>query len=219
MGYTTDFTGSVTISPPLNAEEVAYLKKFNETRRMERTKGPYYCGEGDFGQDREDDIINYNGPPAGQPGLWCQWEVSEDGFEICWDGGEKFYDSVEWMAYLIDHFLADTPLAKSELPFLTGGHTVNGTIEAQGEDGDDFWKLVVTDNVVSRVTGRVTFEDEEPEAADLTPEQDALARTRIHIRLLRQHADEQFDGKSELTIRRESMEVLLRDLEEAAGIR
>ena len=28
MGYTTEFDGGVSISPPLNAREIAYLRKF-----------------------------------------------------------------------------------------------------------------------------------------------------------------------------------------------
>ena len=71
MGYTTDFTGSIAISPPLNAEEIAYLHKFNETRRMDRKNGPYFVdGTGDYGQGRDPDIRDYNKAPAGQPGLW-----------------------------------------------------------------------------------------------------------------------------------------------------
>ena len=36
MGYTTEFDGSVSISPPLNAHEIAYLRKFAASRRMDR---------------------------------------------------------------------------------------------------------------------------------------------------------------------------------------
>jgi hypothetical protein len=32
MGYTTEFAGSVSISPPLNAHEIAYLRKFAASR-------------------------------------------------------------------------------------------------------------------------------------------------------------------------------------------
>ena len=32
MGYTTEFDGSVSISPPLNAHEIAYLRKFAASR-------------------------------------------------------------------------------------------------------------------------------------------------------------------------------------------
>ena len=51
MGYTTEFDGSVSISPPLNAHEIAYLRKFAASRRMDRARGPYFVdGSGPFGQ-------------------------------------------------------------------------------------------------------------------------------------------------------------------------
>lgn len=36
MGYTTDFWGQFSCSPPLAEEHREYLKAFNDTRRMER---------------------------------------------------------------------------------------------------------------------------------------------------------------------------------------
>jgi hypothetical protein len=42
MGYTTEVEGSVSISPPLNAHEIAHLRKFAASRRMDRTRGPYF---------------------------------------------------------------------------------------------------------------------------------------------------------------------------------
>lgn len=148
MGYTTDFSGQIAIEPPLSAEEIAYLQKFNRTRRMNTTKGPYYVERGgDFGQSHDADVIDYNHPPEGQPGLWCNWTPTDDGTAIEWDGGEKFYDSPEWMQYLIDHFIGHAPIAGPQLPFLKT-HTLNGRIEAVGEDPDDRWVLIVEDNVV-----------------------------------------------------------------------
>lgn len=163
MGYTTDFEGRVTIEPPLNPHEVAYLRHFNQTRRMRRHNGPYYLGTGFHGQDHQPDIIDYNSPDPTQPGLWCNWTPTDDGTGIEWDGGEKFYNSVEWMQYLINTFLrpgADLQreLAKpnigrcypTEFAHFTFDHIVNGRIEAQGEDGDDVWALVVDDNRAAR---------------------------------------------------------------------
>ncbi len=150
MGYNTEFSGSVKVEPPLNPEEIAFLNKFSQTRRMQRTRGPYFVdGQGFLGQGPDPDIENYNYPPEGQPGLWCHWAPSEDGATIRWDGSEKFYDSPEWMEYLLDHFLKPGALAKAQLPFLQANHIVQGVIEAQGEDPDDHWELVVQDNVVS----------------------------------------------------------------------
>lgn len=157
MGYTTDFEGSVAIEPPLNAAEISFLSQFNQTRRMARKLGPYYVGgTGSYGQGHDPDIINFNEPPRGHPSLWCQWTPTEDGAEIVWDEGEKFYGSAEWMTYIIDHFLKPGCLAQKELPFLQGNHTCNGVIYAQGEDPSDIWRLIVTDNQVDVQTGTVT---------------------------------------------------------------
>lgn len=159
MGYTTEFSGSINVDPPLNEAEIDYLKRFAESRRMKRKNGPYYIGTGSSGQDQEPDIEDYNRPPDGQPGLWCQWVPNDNGTEIEWDGGEKFYNSPEWMQYIIDHFLAPGAKAKSELPFLQANHVLNGEIEAQGEESDDRWLLVVKDNKVTTKAGRIVYGD------------------------------------------------------------
>jgi hypothetical protein len=174
MGYTTEFSGTVSVVPPLNAAEVAYLRRFSGTRRMGRTKGPYYVDAGGFaGQDRGEDIHDYNSPPAGQPGLWCHWVPTDDGSGIEWDGGAKFYHAEAWMQYVIDHFLR--PAATASTNVIDGGqfsdftfdHVLNGAIDAQGEVSDDRWRLVVKDNVVWRIDAVITF-PEDPEETDTT---------------------------------------------------
>ena len=151
MGYTTDFEGKLEITPPLNETEVKYIKKFNDTRRMERGNGPYYVGGGGFaGQDHEPDIINFNRPDPTQPTLWCQWTVSDDGTKLMWDGGEKAYYMAEFLDYIIAHFLGKEPIAKevNEHFHFLQGHTISGIIMARGEDMGDFWQIGVIDNVV-----------------------------------------------------------------------
>lgn len=166
MGYDTEYTGRVTVSPPLNAAEIGYLRKFAGTRRMHRGKGPYFVdGAGFAGQGSDADVLDHNAPGEGQPGLWCKWEPTEDGTAIEWNYAEKFYDGEEWMAYLIDHFLAPDAAA-SHAPAevaayftdFTFDHILNGEIEAQGDEPEDHWLLIVKDNVVSSV--------ELPEAED-----------------------------------------------------
>ncbi|MDE1673825.1 hypothetical protein [Nocardia gipuzkoensis] len=162
MGYTTDFEGSVTVTPPLNASERTYLLRFAQTRRMDRTRGPYFVdgtdGESEHGQGHDSDIRDYERPPAGQPSLWCGWVPTEDGTAIEWDGVEKFRDSEVWMQYLIDHFLRSGGRAEGHQGFedFTFDHVVNGVIHAQGEDSEDAWDLIVTDNAV-------TVDDTSPE--------------------------------------------------------
>jgi hypothetical protein len=175
MGYTTDFDGSVSVTPPLNPYEINYLRKFAETRRMVRDNGPYFVdGSGFFGQGHDPDIRDYNTAPPEQPELWCKWHPTEDGTVIEWDGGEKFYNAEEWLAYLIDTFLKPGATVQAELadPVLgrtypeafahfTFDHEVNGTIDAQGEDPEDRWRLVVTANVVSRQQAHIVWDDAE----------------------------------------------------------
>jgi hypothetical protein len=162
MGYTTEFTGAVTVEPPLNEHEISYLRRFVGTRRMDREQGPYYCGTGFAGQDEEPDILDYDKAGFGQPGLWCRWEPTDDGRRIQWGGAEKFYNSEEWMAYLIRTFLMPGAVLSEELAagfegryyapefeYFTFDHVVNGVIDADGEEVDDVWQLIVTDNEVT----------------------------------------------------------------------
>lgn len=168
MGYTTDFTGEVTVEPPLNEHEISFLTAFNKTRRMARARGPLFVkgsdGEWGRGQGHDDDVLDFNEEPPDQPGLWCQWVPNDEGTTIKWDEGEKFYEADRWMAYIVYRLLA--PSAKAyiaqhigedeRLQHFTCDHSVNGTISAQGEDSDDRWDLVVKDNVVRVVSYEAT---------------------------------------------------------------
>ena len=109
------------------------------------------CGQGDDGS-----VIDHNCPAGqvgfaqgrvakGQPGLWCGWCITEDGKFLEWDGGEKFYNYVEWLEYLIKNF------------FEPWGHKLNGTITWVGEDNSDLGKIEVKKNVVTVKAGTVTY--------------------------------------------------------------
>lgn len=139
MGYTTDFQGHLEIHPPLPAPLVQYINKLAHTRRMMRSlpahfgvDGEFYVGAGGFkGQSVDASVVDNNRPPSTQPSLWLQWVISEDGTKLEWDGSEKFYSYVEWLAYLYKEIIA--PL----------GHTLGGTIRWRGEDFDDVGKIIV----------------------------------------------------------------------------
>lgn len=163
MGYTTEFNGTFKVEPPLNLAEVTYLKEFAGSRRMKRHSGPYTAdtSDGDYGQARTSDIIEYNRPPPCQPGLWCQWEPTEDGTGIEWNECEKFYEATAWIKYIIEHFLKEGCLAKKVDPekfkeFVP--HVVRGSVNAEGEDSGDLWQINIVDNVVSTKTGMVTYD-------------------------------------------------------------
>lgn len=166
MGYTTEFSGRIKVSPPMSAAEVKYINAFANSRRMDREAGPYFVGgSGAFGQGHDPDIRDHNHPDESQPSLWCQWVASDEGDYIEWDGGEKFYEAGKWMQYIIDHFLGTNPIAKNAnsewLSEHLQGHTCNGIIEAQGEEPDDQWALEVQNNRVSVVAAGSTLPEPE----------------------------------------------------------
>ena len=174
MGYTTDFSGQFTITPALSAAQAAYINAFSGTRRMKRDsavtaarpdpvraavglpvgdEGGYFVGAGGMAGQEEEwgagqavGVLEYNTPPAGQPGLWCQWVVSDDGAALEWDGGEKFYDYVEWLEYLVQHFIA---------PW---GSVLAGEVQWSGEDRSDQGIIYAKDNKVAAVADTVTNE-------------------------------------------------------------
>ena len=187
MGYTTEFTGSIAVVPPLNEHEIGYLRRFAAARHMTRDLGPYYCGS-DEEADSDQDIRNPNEPMAEQPGLWCHWEPLGDGSAIAWNGLEKFYDANEWMAYLIRVFLAPGAQLQSELTdrrngwyyapefaHFTFNHVLDGTIDAQGEEYEDTWQITVTAGTVTAVrTGEegwdIYDEEDDDDEDEPTPE-------------------------------------------------
>lgn len=94
-----------------------------------------------FDYKDDESIINHNLQPETQPGLWCQWIPSSDGTKIEWGEGEKFYNYIEWLQYLISNFL---------IPW---GYRLNGDVSFQGEDEDDNGIIVVTDNIITVQNG------------------------------------------------------------------
>ncbi len=161
MGYTTTFQGQFNLDKPLSEPDKKYLIAFNESRRMKRDEsivstlkdpirknvslpvgvdGGYFVGGmGFMGQGEDKSVVEYNNPPTGQPALWCKWTPNEDGTAILWDGAEKFYGYVEWIEYLIKHFLA---------PW---GYTLNGSVTWQGEEHGDTGSILITNNEVKIV--------------------------------------------------------------------
>lgn len=147
MGYDTEFRGGFELDKPLSPEHKEYLTKFSETRRFskkaERFSDPIrekvglpYGSQGCYSLVDCEDVLDYNCPPEGQPVLWCHWVPNDDGTEIVWDEGEKFYGYVTWLEYLIAHFLK---------PW---GYVLNGECDWRGEGFYDLGTIIVKDNVV-----------------------------------------------------------------------
>jgi hypothetical protein len=157
---------------PATEEQIKYINTFSGTRRMKRDvnalmtlykgkhglnenygiEGEFFCKEdGNCGQNNDASVLDHNTPAKTQPGLWCQWVLNENGTELEWDGGEKFYAYIDWLKYLIENF------------FEKWGIKLNGEIKWQGEDNGDVGKIIVRDNKVSiaKIRYEEIQEDEE----------------------------------------------------------
>ena len=64
------------------------------------------------------------------------WLLSSDDLHV-WNGGEKFYDYVAWLEYLIGRFLA------------AWGYLLNGEMKWAGEDDADHGTILVKDNQIT----------------------------------------------------------------------
>lgn len=170
MGYSTDFTGSFRINPPLKPEHTAYLQKFSDTRRVNRDEtiaakiddpiriavglpaglaGGYTLIDTDpFGPVVDNSVVNYNHPPEGQPGLWCQWAPTDDGTQLEWNGAEKFYNYREWLIYLNEHF------------FQPWGYRLSGQVQWQGERENDQGVIIIDDGISCDSEGTKLIENE-----------------------------------------------------------
>lgn len=166
MGYTTEFKGKFSLDQKLDKKHFASTRRMKRnpdllnslptpgaTLPLERKnarnplhlevgleagpEGAYFVDGSDWaGQGGDDSILDYNKPPAGQPGLWCQWVPNRTSDAIVWDKSEKFYNYVEWIQYLIKHFLQ---------PW---GYILNGKVTYQGEaEGDKGYINIVNNSV------------------------------------------------------------------------
>lgn len=158
MGYNTQFSGDFfDLHKPLSSEHKAYLEKFSNSRRVKRDiklldrnptleavglplgeEGAYFVDTPKpYAEEiRDPSVVAYNKPPKGQPSLWCGWTPSSDGKKIVWDESEKFEAYVEWIEYIIEHFLK---------PW---GYVLNGSCKWEGEERDDYGIILLESNTV-----------------------------------------------------------------------
>jgi hypothetical protein len=155
------YTGALTIEPPLNKDEVKALSAFFLSRRILTQGGPLDCRQLP-GYHAE--VIDIAAQPEGQPGEWCDLEVSDDGTALSWNGSDHTgRDLHEWIIYLINYLLkpgaeydirergfdlsqmSDDNLLRS----FTFDHQVDGEITGTAVEADGVWRITVKENVVS----------------------------------------------------------------------
>lgn len=146
MGYDTDFSGAIGVSPALPQE---WVDRWNNALNNAPTSIPL-SSDAEKPQMLPDWPREIDGNP--QPEGWCQWvlvnDVSRAWTSIEWDGNEKFYEHAEWLMYLIAAIRHDFPDSHFD-----------GEIEWRGEDWDDHGFYRIKDGAVT-TTGANYTDDE-----------------------------------------------------------
>ena len=119
---------------------IHYMSEDIENIDFENDKNLNKLGTTDMFASQDMDkrsIVNHNYPPMTQPGLWNHWVCNDEGTEILWDEGEKFYEYIPWINYIIKNFI---------IPW---GYKLNGKIEYQGEEWGDNGFIIIVDNNIN----------------------------------------------------------------------
>ncbi len=160
MGYTTEFNGYFDLEFNDKSKQKKVINLVNglaSTRRMKRDlfkikdkldkpyieygiDGEFYHEDNlDYGQNKDDSILEYNNPPSTQPGLWLQWIIvdnQDETYSLEWDGNEKFYYYTEWLKYLIEKI------------FNPNNVQLSGSVDFRGEEWDDNGTISINNNKV-----------------------------------------------------------------------
>jgi len=146
------FTISDNIIDVLNVEQSLLLVNgLAKTRRMGRNMDSFFGVEGEFyfdtsdfdnfGQSKDNTVIDSNKPPKTQPELWLQWIVNyneqTNEYTLEWDQGEKFYGYIEWLEYLIKNIFEPKNIL------------LNGSVNWEGEDRDDVGTITIVNNTIT----------------------------------------------------------------------
>ena len=118
MGYSTEFQGSLKLNRELTHKEWIELSRLGNS----------------YDQDL---YAEYTDTPETIPKSYLQWVPNEDGTAIVWNGGEKFYDYIHWLRWLIKHYLKEHGLA------------VNGSIKWRGDELEDVGIIYAHNNKIT----------------------------------------------------------------------
>lgn len=141
MGTTTWYAGQFVMNKKLDASTQAFLIHLAQTKRMKRHVNPRIYGvEGEFYVLDDHEGVISDSPPVTQPGRWLHWIPTQDGLGLKWDGGEKFYEDVAWLEYLLERVLKGR------------GYTFSGIVNAEDETGKQY-HIEVKEGTVTQMEG------------------------------------------------------------------
>lgn len=155
MGYDAQYTGCLSIEPPLNETEKKALDLFLDARHMKTVHGPLDIRRS-LTQGHPD-VVDWNAVAQDVPTLHAALRLH--GYDILeWDGSEGAGDLTPWVRYLIDYFLRPAGIFAEKAKLVpeddllhgfTFDHTVNGIMTGTG--GGEAWAIKVLDNEVAMV--------------------------------------------------------------------
>ena len=157
MGYHTDFNGQFELEFKdlgVQGEVTTLVNGLADTRRVARDNSK--LPEGDWGIEGEfyivDDnlgVVDSSQPPRTQPELYLQWVIEErkGNFFLEWNGGEKFYEYIPWLEYLINSI------------FIPNKVILNGEVTWQGEDCSDIGLIQIKNNKINIKSGSISYGD------------------------------------------------------------
>ena len=116
MGYTTNFENELKIYPKLNNEDLGYLNQFL----------------GEDMRDHEGEVVWKSQWAEKADFNYIDLELTKDFQGLKWNQAEKSYGMVEQVNFIID-------VMKKHIPEFS----LSGVLEAQGEEHDDRWTLVI----------------------------------------------------------------------------
>ncbi len=118
MGYTTNFEGRLNFNRVLSVTELRELQALVDYSQQDK----------EFSKYAETHPDSYN-----------QWEPTSDGLGLQWNGGEKFYEYVEWLEWLAEYYFEPRNIR------------LNGILRYQGEEIGDVGRIEIKDNAVKKV--------------------------------------------------------------------
>lgn len=118
MGYTTTFDGELKFN-----RELTHMEWLDLTRLGDCYDHEHYA--------------EFTDTPETLPDGYLQWVPNQLGTGLIWNSGEKFYDYIHWLRWLIKHYMKPR------------GIVLNGEIRWQGEEIEDTGVIVATNNKIT----------------------------------------------------------------------
>lgn len=157
MGFSTEYLGFVTITPPLNRAEAEWLTGFADWGGLpdgdpfRLPMNPRAAIAQAF-RDRGGSMSSPGGIPSGV----YDWRVCEHGDRIMWRRMEKSNDAEQALSFLVDHYLGHSAKAKNsdnpDFADFTFDHHLDGVVAGQRDDTDELFLLRVRNSEFSHET-------------------------------------------------------------------